>query len=175
MSQQTQPIFIGDTQAKGLERKITGEYVQLLGETFYRIQNYEIMPPFFMSLVSSFDHWLFISSTGGLTAGRVNTEQALFPYYTEDKLTENSENTGSKTLLLVRRSGQAWLWEPFSIRQQGHYEIRCNLYKNIPGTALVFEEINLSLGLTYRYAWRTSDRFGFIKRPGCSTMVQPAT
>lgn len=163
MSQHIQPIFIGDTQVKGLERKITGEYVQLLGEPFYRIQNYEIMPPFFMSLVSSFDHWLFISSTGGLTAGRVNIEQALFPYYTEDKLTENCENTGSKTLLLVRRSGQVWLWEPFSIRQQGHYEIRRNLYKNISGTALVFEETNLSLGLTYRYAWRTSDRFGFVK------------
>jgi hypothetical protein len=163
MSQHTQPIFIGDTQVKGLERKITGEYIQLLGETFYRIQNYEIMPPFFMSLVSSFDHWLFISSTGGLTAGRINIEQALFPYYTEDKLTENSENTGSKTILLVRRSGQVWLWEPFSIRQQGHYEIRRNLYKNIPGTALVFEETNHSLGLTYRYAWRTSDRFGFVK------------
>lgn len=163
MSQHREPIFIGDTQVKGLERKITGEYVQLLGETFYKIQNYEIMPPFFMSLVSSSDHWLFISSTGGLTAGRANIEQALFPYYTEDKLTENSENTGSKTILLVRRNGQVWLWEPFSIRQQGHYEIRRNLYKNIPSTMLVFEETNHSLGLTYRYAWRISDRFGFIK------------
>ena len=31
------------------------------------------------------------------------------------------------------------------------------------GTAVVFEEINLSLGLSYRYAWRTSDLFGFVK------------
>ena len=31
------------------------------------------------------------------------------------------------------------------------------------GTAVVFEEINSSLGLAYRYAWRTSDAFGFVK------------
>ena len=31
------------------------------------------------------------------------------------------------------------------------------------GTALIFEESNHSLGLTYRYAWRTSDHFGFVK------------
>ena len=39
----------------------------------------------------------------------------LFPYYTEDKLSENSENTGVKTILWVTRGGQTWLWEPFSI------------------------------------------------------------
>jgi hypothetical protein len=160
---QYQPLFLGDTQLKRSERNVTGEYVDLLGESFYKIQNYDAIPPFFMSLVSSSDHWLFISSTGGLTAGRRNVEQALFPYYTEDKLTENSENTGSKTILLVRRDSQTWLWEPFSIRGQGQYQTQRNLYKNIPGTALVFEEVNHSLGLTFRYAWRTSDCFGFVK------------
>lgn len=158
-----QPLLLGDTQLKKSEQNVTGEYVDLLGESFYKIQNFDAMPPFFMSLVSSSDHWLFISSTGGLTAGHRSVEQALFPYYTEDKLTENSENTGSKTILLVRRGNQTWLWEPFSIRGQGQYQTQRNLYKNIPGTALVFEEVNHSLGLTFRYAWRTSDRFGFVK------------
>jgi len=116
-----------------------------------------------MSLVSSTDHWFFISSTGGLTAGRVNPEQALFPYYTEDKITENSENTGSKTLILIQREKFTWLWEPFSIRQQGQYDIRRNIYKNVTGTALIFEEENRDLELVYRYAWRTGERFGFIK------------
>ena len=64
------------------------------------------MPPFFMSLVSSADHWLFISSTGGLTAGRVNAESALFPYETEDKITAHSELTGSKTIFRVTRNGR---------------------------------------------------------------------
>jgi len=163
MAKTQQQVFSGQTALNVSSHSVTGEFQTLWGETFYRIANYDSMPPFFMSLVSSSDHWLFISSSGGLSAGRVSAEQALFPYYTEDKLTENSENTGSKTILLVQRGDQIWLWEPFSIRQQGQYDIQRNIYKNIPGTTLVYEEINHSLNLTYRYAWRASDRFGFVK------------
>ena len=54
------------------------------------------MRPFFMSLVSNSNHWLFISSTGGLSAGRKDTSNALFPYYTDDKIIRSSENTGAK-------------------------------------------------------------------------------
>ena len=157
------PTIIGGTLLTPPLAQATGGFVNLLGETFYRIQNYDAMPPFFMSIVSGADHWLFISSTGGLSAGRVNAEHALFPYYTEDKLSENSENTGVKTILRVRRGTQTWLWEPFSIRQDGQYQVERNLYKNIPGTTLIFEEINRSLELVIRYSWRTGDRFGFIK------------
>jgi hypothetical protein len=163
MNQNIRPIFIGDTAQKRSEAGVKGEYVTLLGEPFYKIENYDAMAPFFMSIVSSSNHWLFISSTGGLSAGRVSAEQALFPYYTDDKLTENSENTGHKSILLITRAGRTHLWEPFSNRQQGVYAIQRNIYKNITGTALVFEENNPTLGLAYRYAWRTSDTFGFIK------------
>ena len=100
-----------------------------------------------MSIVSSSDHWLFVSSNGGLSAGRVNSEQALFPYYTEDKLADNNENTGSKIILQVTKGNQDWLWEPFSARQYGQYVLEKNIYKNVLGTALVFEEINHSLEL----------------------------
>ena len=31
---------------------VEGGYVQILGETYYRICHYDQMPPFFMSLVS---------------------------------------------------------------------------------------------------------------------------
>jgi hypothetical protein len=156
-------ILIGDTTLKRIEKAVRGEYVSLLGEPFYKIENFQAMEPFFMTVVSSSDHWLFISSNGGLSAGRGSADQALFPYYTEDKITDNSEQTGSKAVLLVRRSRRTSLWEPLSVRQQGVYSIRRDLYRNIRGTALVFEEHNLDLGLTYRYAWRTSERFGFIK------------
>ena len=71
----------------------TGSFVQHEGETYYRIAHYDQMPPFFMSLVSSADHWLFIASTGGLTAGRQNAESDLFPYETEDKIAAHSELT----------------------------------------------------------------------------------
>jgi hypothetical protein len=156
-------IYIGKTPLKGAEKKVQGEYVTLLGEPFYKIWNFDAMEPFFMTIVSSSDHWFFISSNGGLTAGRGNSDQAMFPYYTEDKITDYGESTGSKAILLVRRSDRTSLWEPLSDRQQGQYEVARNLYKNISGTTLVFEEHNLDLGLTCRYAWRTSERFGFVK------------
>ncbi|GAB4496960.1 MAG: hypothetical protein OHK0052_07750 [Anaerolineales bacterium] len=164
------PIYLNDTPRAAAPVAPIGTYVTLLGETFYKIQHYDAMPPFFMSIVSSADHWLFIASTGGLTAGRGQVDNALFPYYTEDKLAENAENTGSKTILLVTRNARTFLWEPFSIRQDGIYRIERSLYKNIPGTALIFEEINHTLELTFRYAWRTGDQFGFIKTAclGCS-------
>lgn len=157
------PIYVGQTRLNLDEHEISGEFINILGDKYYEIANYDQMQPFFMSLVSSADHWFFISSTGGLSAGRVSPEQALFPYYTEDKITENSENTGSKTLILIQRESLTSLWEPFSIRQQGQYDIRRNIYKNVTGTALMFEEENCDLELVYRYAWRTGDQFGFIK------------
>lgn len=163
MSQKSNPVYIGDTIQRQSESNIHGEFVNMLGDKFYKIKNYDQMAPFFMSIVSSSNHWLFISSTGGLSAGRVSAEQALFPYYTDDKVSENNENTGHKSILLVTRSERISLWEPFSERYKGSYQIERNLYKNVSGTILVFEEHNFSLGLTYRYAWRTSDLFGFVK------------
>jgi len=163
MAQKTQNVLIGNTPIKGVQKETKGRYLNLFGETYYQIQNFDAIPPFFISLVSSSDHWFFISSTGGLSAGRKNIERALFPYYTEDKLSENSENTGAKTIFLVNRENQTWVWEPFSIRQIGAYSTERNLYKNIAGTTLIFEEINHDLALTFRYAWRTSEKFGFVK------------
>ncbi len=163
MQRDPRPIFIGDTLQRQTHDPVRGEDVVLLGESFYRIQNFDAVEPFFISLVSSSDHWLFISSTGGLSAGRIDAERALFPYYTVDKLSENSENTGNKSILLVTRSGRTSLWEPFSDRHKGSYSIQRNLYKNVTGTTIVFEEINTDLRLAYQYAWRTSEQFGFVK------------
>ena len=75
---------------------VSGQEVEIDGETFYKISNVDAMRPFFMSLVSNSNHWLFISSIGGLTAGRKDSSNALFPYYTDDKIIHSSENTGSK-------------------------------------------------------------------------------
>ncbi len=163
MSQKHQSVYIGACPVHHEDKSVEGNYVEMLGETFYRIENYDRMPPFFMSIVSSTDHWLFISSTGGLSAGRVNAEAALFPYYTEDKLSENSENTGSKTVLLIDRQECRYLWEPFSASYGGLYRLKRNLYKNISGDTLVFEEINHDLKLRFRYAWRSSDRYGLVR------------
>src|SRR5512141_440982 len=129
INQKQHPIFIGDTLQQSSGEKVKGEFVDMLGDTFYKIHNYDRLAPFFMSIVSSSNHWLFISSTGGLSAGRVSAEQALFPYYTDDKITENNENTGSKSIFLVTRGERTYLWEPFSDRYKGSYRIERNLYK----------------------------------------------
>ncbi|MCP4415076.1 MAG: hypothetical protein GY805_00540, partial [Chloroflexi bacterium] len=155
--------LIGNTLLQKTSPLPSGIYVKLLGETYYRISHYDQMPPFFMSLVSGANHWLFIASTGGLTAGRINANSALFPYETEDKITAHSEQAGGKTIVRVKKNGRFHLWEPFSNRYAGIYNCKRHLYKNIPGNKLIFEEINHDLGLTFRTVWRTGDRFGFIK------------
>ena len=163
MSNEKNKLLVSDTPIVPKTDTPTGSFVQLFGETYYRIAHYDQMPPFFMSLVSSADHWLFIASTGGLTAGRQNAESALFPYETEDKIAAHSELTGVKTIVRVTRNGRSHLWEPFSNRYAGLYRCERHLYKNSWGNKLIFEEINHDLGLTLRTAWRTSDRFGFIR------------
>jgi len=50
----------------------------------------------------------------------------------------------------------------FRQRADGH-DVRRNLYKNAVGNSVVFEEVNTTLGLTFRYRWATSDAFGFIR------------
>ena len=143
-------------------KKVNGSYVTVLGEPYYCIANYDQMPPFFMSVVSNTDHWMFISSTGGLTAGRINAESAIFPYETDDRITDSSRTTGPLSIFFVEKNGLSSLWEPFSERYAGLYQIERNLYKNIRGNKLIFEESNIDLGLTFRQVWRTSDRFGLV-------------
>ncbi|MEL0455319.1 hypothetical protein WJN01_03685 [Flavobacteriaceae bacterium SZ-1-7] len=144
------------------------ELVSFNNEDFYKISNSDKMRPFFMSIVSDSNHWMFISSNGGLTAGRKNAEYALFPYYTDDKITEMAETTGSKAIFQVKINGKVHIWEPFSIRQMGIYKTQTNLYKNKFGNKIVFEEHNIDLGLTFRYQWNSSNEFGFVKK---STLV----
>ena len=117
-----------------------------------------------MTVVSDADHWMFISSNGALSAGRRNADLALFPYYTDDKIRDMVEVTGSKTVMIVQKPGRSCLWEPFSVRGQGVYRTRRNLYKNFRGNKLIFEEINDDLSLTFRYGWFNSNRFGFVRR-----------
>ncbi len=146
------------------QQKVGIDIVQSEHDRFFRISNVDAMRPFFMSIVSDSDHWLFIASNGGLSAGRRNAEYALFPYYTDDKITEMADLTGSKAIFQVQQNdGQVSIWEPFSERHQGRYRITRNLYKNLYGNKIRFEEINHDLELTYTYQWNSSDRFGFVK------------
>lgn len=140
------------------------DYIKINNEGFYKIENSDSLRPFFMSIVSDSDHWMFISSNGGLTAGRKNSEYSLFPYYTDDKITESFEITGSKTIFLVESSEKKVVWEPFSDRYTGVFNYTRNLYKNEYGNKLIFEEINHDLSLRYRCEWNSSTEFGFVKK-----------
>ena len=161
-------IFIGNNEAAVGKDVVKGELIKFDNENYYKIENADAMRPFFMSIVSDSNHWMFIASNGGLTAGRKDSESSLFPYYTDDKITESAEITGSKTLVQVHRNDKIYLWEPFSDRYAGIYDIHRNLYKNSIGNKVLFEEINQDLGLTFRYQWNSSNRFGFVRK---STLI----
>jgi len=158
------PIYIGKSEASIKESEVKGDFVKVENENFYKISNSDKMRPFFMSIVSDSNHWMFISSNGGISAGRKNAEKALFPYYTDDKITESAEITGSKTIILVHKTDRSLLWEPFSSKYDGVYDIERNLYKNAFGNKVIFEEINNELGLIFRYQWNSSNKFGFVKK-----------
>ena len=145
-------------------KDVGGKEVIINNENYYKIENVDAMRPFFMSIVSPYNHWLFISSNGSLSAGRKDSNNALFPYYTDDKITELQEITGNKTIFKIFNKNENSIWEPFSIRNYGLYDIERNLYKNLKGNKVIFEEINKSIGLTYKYQWSTCDEFGFVKK-----------
>ena len=160
----TNPIYIRNQKAAFEEVEVNGKQIVFEDENYYKISNSDAMRPFFMNIVSDSNHWMFISSNGGLTAGRKDSESALFPYYTDDKITESAEITGNKTILQVHADDKTRLWEPFSTRYVGIYKIQRNLYKNNYGNKVVFEEINEDLGLTFRYQWNSSNKYGFVKK-----------
>ena len=157
-------ILFGRSPVPGEARPVTGRFAEVSGETFYVIDEAQGMRPFFMSVVSDSDHWLFVASNGGLTAGRRNPGLALFPYVTEDKLVDAAGITGPVTSLRVTRGGRTWLWHPFRDCDLLAYSVTRRLMKNVVGNRLVFEETNRDLGVTFRYEWTTSDRFGFVRQ-----------
>lgn len=140
------------------------ETITFEGQVWFKITDHHKMRPFFMNVVSDSNHWMFISSNGGLTAGRKNSEYALFPYYTDDKITESADITGSKSIFQIKQSGKLSIWEPFSERYTNKYELSRNVYKNFYGNKLMFEEINHDLGLTFRYQWNSSNLHGFVRK-----------
>ena len=142
--------------------EVPREYVSLDGETYFRISDSHLMPEFFMSLVGASDHWMFVSSYGALTAGRCDPDNALFPYASDDQLSVARSATGSTTLIRVHYE-DADIWQPFAAHAAGTDAVRRFLYKTPLGDRLAFEEVHESLGLTFRYQWAFSEKFGFVR------------
>ncbi len=133
-------------------------FVQINGAPYYKIENSQELTPFFINVPSASDVWIFLASTGGLTAGRKNANGNIFPYETDDRLMQGSIS-GSKTLIRV---GQK-LWQPFANTEVQPYKIQQNIYKSCYASSVILEEINQTLSLAYRYEYQSSERYGFVK------------
>jgi len=143
---------------------VQGEFVELDGEAYYKISAIDRLKPFMMIVPGDTDLWMFITSNGGVTAGRVDADGSLFPYITVDRLNEAHRHTGPVTLIRVESdSGASQIWEPFAERIEGRSSVERSLYKNIVGNQLVFEEQHRELGLVFRYRWAATDDFGWVR------------
>lgn len=121
------------------------------------------MPDFLMNIVSPQDQWMYITSNGALTAGRVNADNVLFPYYTQDKLIDLEATTGSLTH--IRIAGEKpTIWTPFSKDRSQFSFIDRTLYKSQEGNEVIFEESHKELGLQFSYSWAYSPRYGFARQ-----------
>lgn len=158
---------------------VKGQFITINGERFYEIANYDEMQPFFISLASDTDLWMYLSSTGGLTAGRRSPEEALFPYYTDDKITESYEFTGPKTEIKVK--GEPFLvngdllWKPFSSQQQDVFVLSRKIAKSTVGNQIVFCEENHTLKLRFSYIWAPAGKHGWVRRATLENLGNRAT
>ncbi len=134
--------------------------VEVDGESYYAVTDVGSMAPFLTSVVSDGDRWMFVSSTGALTAGRRDSATALFPYETDDRLHRAAGTVGPVTAIRVRAGDGHGLWRPFLGTTAG---VDRRLYKAVTGDTLVFEEVHAGFGLAFRYRWASSDRFGFVR------------
>jgi len=160
----TNEIYLGNNRLTTNSSNVEGVFENFDGEQYYKINNYDQMADFFMTIVSESDHWMFISSNGSLSAGRKDRDNALFPYYTDDKIQDYAGKTGSITHLIVARNEKNYLWSPFTTELPNIYKIERNIYKNTYGNKIIFEEINHDLNVSFKYGWYNTETYGFVKR-----------
>ena len=157
------PHFIHTSTGSAATADVAGEWHEIDGERSYRISHADRIPVFLMSIVSASDHWMFIASNGGITAGRRNADNALFPYETEDKVAAHRSINGGVSVVRLRDGDRPAVWEPFADARARRYRVDRHLSKNAAGTALILEEINRDLRLRFSVRWETGERFGFIR------------
>lgn len=138
------------------------EVVTRDGQRYLRMSFLDGLAPFFMNVVSDGDGWLFTSSMGALTAGRVNPDRALFPYQTVDKILARPDSSGPLSVFLVEQRGSWRLWEPWQASGSA-YRLERVLLKHVVGTELIFEETNLDLGLRFSWSICSCASFGLVR------------
>ena len=131
------------------------------GQRYYVVDDIDRMPPFLMSIVSDGDRWMFLSSSGALTAGRRDAEDALFPYETDDRIHRAAGLNGPATAVRPVDGTLDDVWRPLWGRPSDHRRRRVG--KSVDGESAIFDEHDDATGLSFRYLWQTSDRFGFVR------------
>jgi hypothetical protein len=139
----------------------TGGLVEVDGTTWYRIDELERMEPFLLTVVSDSDLWMFVSSLGPLTAGRVDADGAFLPYETDDRLHRAIGVTGPVTLLTREVGGRREIWQPFARRPASG--CTRSLTKHVLGAALTIDEVNPDWGLRVRSTWEPSRAYGWVR------------
>ncbi|ONI39082.1 hypothetical protein AN639_10615 [Candidatus Epulonipiscium fishelsonii] len=135
-----------------------GNFVTINETEYYKITNSQNLSPFFIQVASSSDIWIFLSSSGGITAGRKNSSNNIFPYTTNDRLNMDYD-TGSKTIVKVNNK----IWLPFEQFGTTKYDITRNIYKSCYSNSIILEEVNNDLQLSYSCKYETSEKYGIIK------------
>ena len=169
----TDDVFYGSARIVPGGTRAEGGFTTADGQTWYQVSHYDAMPPFFMTISNPADLWMFISTTGGLTAGRESKDSAIFPYLTVDKVTESAGHTGAYTRMLVKTDAGRSLWMPLVWGDVPVYERERLLQKSVRGDAVAFVERNISLGLEFRVVWDCSPAYG-IRRSCTLTNIGDA-
>lgn len=138
--------------------------IDIEGERHHVITGVERMPPFLMTLTSASDVWAYLTSNGGITAGRRNVDHAIFPYRTEDLVADDADVTGGVTRLRVTDStGRTSEWRPFAPAHPDLPRAERSVAKTDLGDVVHFEERRPDLDATIRVSWRVSPRFGLVR------------
>lgn len=141
--------------------RVTGGLVRIDGEDWYRIDGVEHLDPFLMTVVSDSDLWMFVSSAGPLTAGRIDADRALLPYETDDRLHRAVGLSGGVTVIARVVGGLREVWQPYAHRIDPG--CRRSLRKHVLGNALVLEEEHAGWGLVFRTTWEPSRAHGWVR------------
>ncbi|MFG0285192.1 MAG: hypothetical protein ACF8R7_12280 [Phycisphaerales bacterium JB039] len=151
----------------GPTRSAEGRFLQTDGRWLYEIRRLDSMAPFLLTLVGDTDLWMFLSSSGALTAGRVDVDRRLFPYETDDRLHEMAGLAGPVTMV---RFEDGRLWRPLQPRRPGAGVIRA-MRRSLTADSVEFEETDARSGLTFCAELGLSDALGVVRR--CELRASP--
>jgi hypothetical protein len=168
MTSKVKSSLLNTPSIAGKSKQVSGSYCSIKGKPFYRIDNCQQMPEFFVSVVSAFDHWMFVTCRGAISTGRKNSRSSLFPYYSADKIMDCAHTIGPTTIMRIKPveselTSTPTEWIPFSRNPNLQQDTSQVFYKSVLGDEVLFEETNHSLGVCFRYGWKFSEEFGFVR------------